>query len=81
MIIRLEKVEDKSRSSNFPSYSIPQLDAQGVLQTNLSAKSGTSIETRVYGMSTSFYLGQTSLPKPTPVRPPPMAGQTACLAR
>jgi hypothetical protein len=77
MIARLEKIEGKSSSFNFPNDSIPQLDSQGVLQTNLSAASGTSIETPVYGMPTSFYLGQSSLPEPTPVRPPPMAGLTA----
>jgi hypothetical protein len=78
MITRLEKVEGKSSSFNFPNYSIPQLDSQGVLQTNLSATSGTSIEIHVHGMQTNFYLGRSSLPnKPTPVRPPPMAGQIA----
>jgi hypothetical protein len=77
IIARLEKVEGKSSSLNFPNDSIPQLDSQGVLQTSLSAAPGTSIETPVYGMPTSFYLGQSSLSGPTLVRPPPMAGQTA----
>jgi hypothetical protein len=71
MIARLEKIEGKSSSFNFPNDSIPQLDSQGVLQTSLSAASGTSIETPMYGMPTGFYLGQTSLPESTPVRPPP----------
>jgi hypothetical protein len=35
MIARLEKVEGKSSSFNFPNDSIPQLDSQGVLQTSL----------------------------------------------
>jgi hypothetical protein len=48
MIARLEKIEAKSSSFNFPNDSIPQLDSQGVLQTSLSAASGTSIETPVY---------------------------------
>jgi hypothetical protein len=77
IIARLEKIEGKSSSINFPNDYIPQLDSQGVLQTSLSAASGTSIETPVYGMPTGFYLGQSSLPEPTPVRPPPMAGLTA----
>jgi hypothetical protein len=77
MIAPLEKVEGKSSSLNFPNDSIPQLDSQGVLQTNLSATSGTSIETHVYGMLIGFYLGQSSLSEPTPVRPPFMAGLTA----
>jgi hypothetical protein len=77
MIARLEKIEGKSSSFNFPNDSIPQLDSQGVLQTSLSAASGTSMETPLYGMPTGFYMGQSSLPKPTPVRPPPMAGLTA----
>jgi hypothetical protein len=38
MIALLEKIEGKS-SFNFPNDSIPQLDSQGVLQTNLSATS------------------------------------------
>jgi hypothetical protein len=54
MITRLEKVEGKSSSFNFPNYSIPQLDSQGVLQTNLSATSGTSIEIPVYGNKLIF---------------------------
>jgi hypothetical protein len=73
----LEKNEGKSSSFNFPNDFIPQLDSQGVLQKNLLAASGTSIETPVYGMPTSFYLGQSSLPEPTPVRLPPMVGLTA----
>jgi hypothetical protein len=77
MITRLEKIEGKRSSFNFPNDSIPQIDSQGVLQTSLSATSGTSIETPVHGMPTGFYLGQPSLPEPTPVRPPPMAGLTA----
>jgi hypothetical protein len=76
MITRLEKIEGKSSSFNFPNDSIPQLDSQGVLQTNLSAASGTSVEIPVYGMPTGFYPGQSSLSEPTPVRPPPMAGLT-----
>jgi hypothetical protein len=70
MITLLEKVEGKSSSFNFPNDSIPQLDSQGVLQTNLSAVSGTSIEIHVYGMPIGFYPGHSSLSKPTPVRPP-----------
>jgi hypothetical protein len=77
MITRLEKIEGKSSSFNFPNNSIPKLDSQGVLQTNLSAASGTSVEIPVYGMPTGFYPGQSSLSEPTPVRPPPMAGLTA----
>jgi hypothetical protein len=57
MIARLEKVEGKSNSFNFPNDAIPQLDSQGVLQTSLSAASGTSIETPVHGTPTGFYLG------------------------
>jgi hypothetical protein len=45
IIARLEKVEGKSSSLNFPNDSIPQIDSQGVLQTSLSAASGTSVET------------------------------------
>jgi hypothetical protein len=77
MIAHLEKVEGKSSSFNFPNNATPQLDSKGVLQTSLSAASGTSIETPVHGMSTGFYLRQPSLSEPTPVRPPPMAGLTA----
>jgi hypothetical protein len=77
IIARLEKVEGKSSSLNFPNDSIPQLDSQGVLQTSLSIASGPSIETPVYGMPTGFYPGQSSLSEPTSVRPPPMAGLTA----
>jgi hypothetical protein len=78
IIARLEKVEGKNSSLNFPNDSIPQIDSQGVLQTSLSAALGTSsIETPVHGMTTGFYLGQPSLSEPTPVRPPPMAGLTA----
>jgi hypothetical protein len=65
MIARLEKIEGKSSSSNFPNDFIPQIDSQGVLQTSLSAASGASIETPVHGMSTGFYLGQPSLSEPT----------------
>jgi hypothetical protein len=79
MITRLEKVEGKSSSFNFPNDAIPQLDSQGVLQTSLSAASGTSIETPVHGMPTGFYLGQPSLSEPTPVRPPPMLGTAPML--
>jgi hypothetical protein len=75
------KIEGKSSSLNFPNDFIPQLDSKGVLHTNLSAVVGSSIETPMYSMSAGFYRGQSSLPKPTPVRPPPMAGQTPCLAR
>jgi hypothetical protein len=77
MFARLAKIEGKSSSLNFPNDSIPQIDSQGVLQTSLSAASGTSVKTLVHGMPTSFYLGQPSLSEPTPVRPPPMAGLTA----
>jgi hypothetical protein len=77
MIVLLEKVKVKSSGFSFLNDSIPQLDSQGVLQTSLSAVSGTSNETPVYGMPTSFYLGQSLLSEPTPVRPPPMAGLTA----
>jgi hypothetical protein len=80
VITRLEKIEGKRSSFNFPNDSIPQLDSQGVLQTSLLAASGSSIETPVHGMPTGFYLGQPSLSEPTPVRPLPMAGLTA-LAR
>jgi hypothetical protein len=71
IIARLEKIEGKSSSSNFPNDSIPQIDSQGVLQTSFSAASRTSIETHVHCMPTGFYLGQPSLSEPTPVRPPP----------
>jgi hypothetical protein len=54
IIARLEKVEGKSSSLNFPNDSTPQIDSQGVLQTSLSAASGTSIETLVHGMPTGF---------------------------
>jgi hypothetical protein len=77
VITRLEKIEGKRSSFNFPNDSIPQLDSQGVLQTSLLAASGSSIETPVHGMPTGFYLGQPSLSEPTPVRPLPMAGLTA----
>jgi hypothetical protein len=50
MIARLEKIEGKSSNSNFPNDSIPQIDSQGVLQTSLSAASGTSIETPMHGI-------------------------------
>jgi hypothetical protein len=76
MIARLEKIEGKSSSFNFPNDLIPQVDSQGILQTSLSAVSGTSIETPVHGMPTGFYLGQPSLSELTPVRLPPMAGLT-----
>jgi hypothetical protein len=77
IIARLEKVEGQSSSLNFPNDSIPQIDSQRVLQTSLSAASGTSIETPVHGMPTDFYQGQPSLSEPTPVTPPPMADLTA----
>jgi hypothetical protein len=77
IIAHLEKVEGKSINLNFPNDSIPQLDSQGLLQTNLLVTSGTSIETAVYGMPTGFYSGQPSLWEPSPARPPPMVGLTA----
>jgi hypothetical protein len=61
IIARLEKVEGKSSSLNFPNDSIPQIDSQGVLQTSLSAASGASVETPMHGMQTGFYLRQPSL--------------------
>jgi hypothetical protein len=67
MITHLEKLEGKSSSFNLPNDSIPQLDSQGVLQTNLSVAPGTSIETLLYGMPTCFYPRQPSLTKPTPI--------------
>ena len=74
VITRLEKVEGKRVSSDISDGSIPHLDSQGVLHPNLSTTSGASTETPLYGMPTGFYPGQSSLPKPTPVRPPLMAG-------
>jgi hypothetical protein len=74
MITRLEKVEGKSSNFDIPKDFIPQIDSQGALQLNLWAALGTSIETPVYGMQTSFYPGQSSLLKPTLVIP-------HCLAR
>jgi hypothetical protein len=77
MITLLEKVEGKSSSFNIPNDYIPQLNSHGVLQPNLLAVSRTSIEKPVYSMPIGFYPRQSSLPKPTMVKPPPMADLTA----
>jgi hypothetical protein len=57
MITHLEKGESKSSSSNIPNDFIPRLHSHGVLQPNLSAVLGTSIETPMYDMLIGFYRG------------------------
>jgi hypothetical protein len=75
VVTRLEKIEDKC-VINISDDGIPQVDSQGVLHSTTSAALETSPEAPVYGMPTGFYLGQSPLPKLTPVKPP-QAGSTA----
>jgi hypothetical protein len=70
VVTRLEKIEGK-RVINISDDGIPQVDSQVVLHSTTSAALETSPEAPPYGMPTGFYQGQTPLPKPTPVKPPP----------
>jgi hypothetical protein len=70
LLLGLEKIEGK-RVINISDDGIPQVDSQGVLHSTMSAALETSPEAPMYGMPTGFYPGQTPLPKPTPVKPPP----------
>jgi hypothetical protein len=70
VLTRLEKIDGK-RVINIYNDSILQVDSQGVLHSTTSAALETSPEAPLYGMPTGFYPGQTPLPKPTPVKPPP----------
>jgi hypothetical protein len=76
VVTRLEKIEGK-RVINISNDGIPQVDSQGVLHATTSAAQGASPEVPLYDMPMGFYPEQLSLPKPTPVRPPPQAGLTA----
>jgi DNA-binding protein YbaB len=70
VVTRLEKIEGK-RVINISNDGITQVHSQWVLHPTMSAALEASPEAPLYGMLTGFYLEQFSLPKPTPVRPPP----------
>jgi hypothetical protein len=70
VVTHLEKVEGK-RVINISNDGIPQVDSQGVLHATTSAAHEASTEVPLYGMPMWFYLEQSPLPKPTPVRSPP----------
>jgi hypothetical protein len=79
---KLVALSDKFKRA-FSNYHSPDASmitrlekVEGSSSFNIPA-SGTSLDTLVYGMLAGFYLGQSSLPKPTLVTPPPMVRLTA----
>jgi hypothetical protein len=71
VITHLEKVKGKRVVNNIHDDHIPQVDSQGILHPNTSAALGASSEVPMYGMLMGFFSGQSPLPKPTLVKPPP----------
>jgi hypothetical protein len=74
MFTRLEKVEGKNSSFNFPNDSMPQLVSQGVLQTNLSATLCMACRLVLIRDNNHCQSRSGSDRPPWPIRPP-------CLAR
>jgi hypothetical protein len=70
VVTRLEKIESKRVIKS--NDGIPQVDSRGVLHLITSATQEASPEAPLYGMLMEFYPEQFPLPKPTPVRPPPV---------
>jgi hypothetical protein len=70
VVTRLEKIEGK-QVINISNDGIPQVDSHGNVHSTTLAALEASSEAPLYGMPTGFYLEQSPLPKPTPVRSPP----------